>query len=68
MIKELKTIEEIKSAVDNGKTVVADTHMYHVTKDKIGQYLIKCTLNGYCIGLSDITETRLNAEHFYVID
>ena len=46
------TAKEIKDAVDNGKKVHWVNDLYTVIKDSLGQYLIKCTTNGYCIGLT----------------
>jgi len=66
----LSTIEEIKAAVDNGQTVHVDTDAYEVIKDDIGQYLIICEMNDYCIGLHGIAGTKfervLNGSAFYV--
>jgi len=66
---ELTTVQEIKKAVDEGKTVYMENEAYQVIKDKIGQYMIKCTLNGYCIGLHGAVgsqyEDKLNGTNFY---
>jgi hypothetical protein len=61
------TVQEIKTAVDNGKTVHWSNELYTVIKDKIGQYLIVCT-NGYCIGLTWMDNTTLNGKEqdFYI--
>lgn len=68
-IIELHTAQEIKKAVDEGKTVYSGNEAYTVVKDKLGQYLIKCSLNGYCVGLSGQEgtqyENKLNGTNFY---
>jgi hypothetical protein len=46
------TLEEIKQAIDDGKTVHWSNPGYVVVKDKLGQYLIKCTSNEHCVGLT----------------
>jgi hypothetical protein len=66
----LTTIEEIKKAVDKGKTVYADTGFYTVIKGKYGEYFIKAN-NGYIIGLHGQVGTKyenvLNAVNFWYI-
>jgi len=68
-IVELYTVQEIKKAVDEGKTVYSGNEAYTVIKDKVGQYLIICSLNNYCIGLSGLEgtqyENKLNGTNFY---
>lgn len=54
------TIQEIKKAVDQGKTVYWLSGMYEVIKDKNGDYLIKCTSNGSCTGLTNLAGNKLN--------
>lgn len=51
---ELKTITEIKAAVEAGKVVYDGGPSYKVIKDSKGQWLIYCTLNGYTVGLHGI--------------
>ena len=46
------TLDQIKAAVEAGKTVYVGTTAYEVIKDKIGQWLIVCTFSDYCIGLT----------------
>jgi hypothetical protein len=46
------TATEIKTAVDAGKVVNWSSLAYQVIKDKNGEYLIKCSLNNHCIGLT----------------
>ena len=67
-------IKEIKKAVDEGQKVCWSNPAYDVIKDDIGQYLIKCNLNGHCIGLHGLKgtkyENQLNGkeEDFYMPD
>ena len=50
--KEFNSIDEIKQAVDAGKTVCWSSRTYEVIKNSANnEYLIKCTINGHCIGL-----------------
>jgi hypothetical protein len=51
-MKVLNTPQEIKEAVNQGKEVYAGSSIYKVIKDSKDQFLIKCTINGYCIGLT----------------
>lgn len=46
------TLEQIKQAIAEGKKVYWASLAYDVIKDDIGQYLIKCNLNGSCVGLT----------------
>jgi hypothetical protein len=64
------TATEIKTAVDQGKTVFHQNEAYQVVKDKFNQYLIKCTLNGNCIGLTWADGETLNGKEadFYLKD
>ena len=64
-MKILKTADEIKTAVDNGLTVYNENENYKVVKDKIGQYLIVCERNDYCIGLTHKDNKTLNGTKFY---
>lgn len=66
----LETKEEIKKAVDAGKTVYSDTKAYNVIKSKVNEtYLIVCSLNGYTIGLHGLEgteyENNLNGTKFF---
>jgi hypothetical protein len=62
---ELKTITEIKAAVEAGRIVYDGNPAYRVIKDSKGQWLIHCTLNGYTVGLHGIpggpSEHKLNS-------
>lgn len=63
------TIKEIKTAVDQGKTVYWASGMYEVVKDKNNDYLIKCESSGSCIGLTNLAGDKLNGkqEDFFVL-
>ena len=54
--------------MDAGKTVYWHHNGYQVIKDSIGQYLIKCLWNDYCIGLTHKDGITLNGEAkaFYI--
>lgn len=60
-------LQEIKEAIDKGKTVHWGNDSYTVIKDRIGQYLIK-HVNGHCIGLtwSDNVTLNGNESDFYI--
>ena len=62
------TISEIKQAVNDGKTVCWARNHYRVIKDSIGQFLIVCTLNNDCIGLTNQEGDKLNGreEDFFL--
>ena len=62
------TLEEIKSAVENGKSVYWATTSYKVVKDNIGQWLVVCNLNDYCFGLTWQDGNTLNGkpEEFFI--
>jgi hypothetical protein len=68
----LNTIQEIKDAVRAGKTVYCGTDAYIVLDNSTPldeHFIIKCTLNNYCIGLHGQVgteyETKLNGSDFY---
>lgn len=56
------TLQEIKKAVNEGKTVCWATPAYRVIKDSIGQYHIICLLNNQYIGLTWRDDVTLNGE------
>lgn len=60
-------LSEIKAAVEAGKTVHWQSPAYSVIKDSLGQWLIRCSINDYCIGLTWRDGVTLNGEpeHFY---
>lgn len=55
-------LSEIKQAIDDGKRVFWCNAAYEVIKDKLGQYMIKCHLNGSSIGLTHLDGVTLNGE------
>jgi len=61
-------IIEIKKAIENRQNVYWANSLYEVIKDSIGQYLIVCTSNDSCIGLTHKDGTTLNGEEseFYI--
>jgi hypothetical protein len=63
-------IEQIKTAVDAGLPVRWSNESYHVTRDRIGQYLITFQPNLHCIGLTNRSGTRLNGrpEQFFLAE
>lgn len=66
----LNTIDEIKAAVDAGKSVKCDNESYDVIKDNLGRYLIHSELFNYSAGLAgvkgSIFENQLNGTTFYI--
>ena len=63
------TIEQIKAAIEAGKTVCWKADNYIVSKDTIGQYLITCTNNNHAIGLTWKDGITLNGEEsdFFIL-
>lgn len=63
-----QTIAEIKQAVDEGEPVRWANEAYEVIKDRVPQYLINCTLNNHCIGLTNVEGNLLNGgiEEFFI--
>ena len=61
-------LQEIKDAIAQGKKVHWSNRAYDVIKDKIGQYLIVCNLNDYCIGLTWQDGVTMNGkeEDFFI--
>ena len=64
-------LDQIKAAVESGKTVHVGNAAYIVVKDVMKtstQWLIKCTLNNHCIGLTHADGITLNAkeEDFFI--
>lgn len=66
------TAKEIKSAVESGNRVFSGSDAYEVIKDRTGQWLIWCSLNGYCIGLTGAAggkyADQLNGSDFYSVN
>ena len=60
--------EEIKQAINEGKTVNWKSSGYDVIKDSLGQYLIRCLINDNYIGLTWINGFTLNGDEkdFYI--
>lgn len=56
------SLAEIKAALAAGRRVFWCNPGYEVIKDKVGQYLIKCHMNGSCIGLTHLDGATLNGE------
>lgn len=56
------TIDQIKRIVDAGGKVYCSHSGYQVKKASDGWYYIHCTMNGSCIGLTDVSETILNGQ------
>jgi hypothetical protein len=54
------TLEEIKQAIADGHKVYWKNTAYEVIKDSREQYLIVCTFNGHCIGLTWQDNTTMN--------
>ena len=55
------TLQEIKTALQEGKEVFWSTENYKVIKDTKDQYLIKHS-GGHCIGLTWMDGTTLNGK------
>ena len=56
------TLEEIKAAVEAGHVVHWHNSAYKVVKDSLGQWMVKCTDNGHCIGLTHRDGVTMNGE------
>lgn len=63
-------IEDIRTAVDAGKTVHWANTGYVVREDSLGQYLIVYLPNGSAIGLTNRAGTQLNGAEgeFFIAD
>jgi hypothetical protein len=64
------TLDEIKAAVAQGKTVRWKNAAYIVTRDGNGRHYIECEHNGHAIGLAWTDEATMNGkpEDFYIED
>ena len=64
------TLQQIKDAIAAGKTVHWSSPMYRVIKDGRGEYLIKCTANNSCVGLTWCDDVTMNGkeEEFFIAD
>ena len=61
-------LNEIKQAIMDGKTVYWSNKAYHVILDSLDRYLIECTINGHCIGLTDIDGNMNEDESAFFTD
>ncbi len=62
-------LHEIKLAVDKGLTVCWSNEGYKVIKDSLGSYLINCTHNNYCVGLTDTWgEMHEDESQFFILE
>ena len=61
-------LAEIKASVEEGHTVHWASKAYRVIKDNLGQWLIKCDMNGSCIGLTWRDGVTMNGreEQFFI--
>lgn len=68
------TLEEIKTAVRNGKKVCHKSEIYqvnlHIFKSGEEQWLITCIINNYSIGLTWQDGTTMNGKEneFFILD
>ena len=53
-------LNEIKSAVKDGKRVHWSNTSYEVVNDSLNQWFIKCNINGHCIGLTKLDGITMN--------
>lgn len=62
------TLEQIKTAVEDGHTVYWGSKPYRVIKDSLGQWFIVCDINGHMIGLTWADGKKLNGkeEEFFI--
>jgi hypothetical protein len=62
------TLEEIKAAVEAGKTVHWVNENYVVMKDSIGHWMVHCPRNDHYIGLTHRDGVTMNGEpsEFYI--
>ena len=63
------TIDEIKAAVDAGKTVCWANPGYRVIRDRLAQYHVVFLRNRHAIGLTNRAGTMLNGQEgdFFVL-
>lgn len=66
------TLEEIKQAVRDGKTVCCDSPAYQVQRHDLAdgkeQWLIRYIHSDYCIGLTHADGKTLNGKVFYELN
>ena len=53
-------LQEIKAAVNAGKTVYCCNRSYQVIKDNLDQWFIVCGFNDYCTALTEVDGKTLN--------
>jgi hypothetical protein len=56
------TLDQIKQAIENNERVFWSNLAYEVIRDSIGQYLIICNLNDWCIGLTWLDGVTMNGD------
>lgn len=56
------SLEAIKAAVSDGKRVCWKSEAYEVISDTLGQWLIRCTMNNSCIGLTWADGVTMNGK------
>lgn len=63
-------LDNIKRLTESGKRVYWKSTAYRVVKDRLGQWLIECCVNGSCIGLTWSDGVTLNGdpEDFFTIN
>lgn len=61
-MQTLFSAQDIRNAVNAGKTVYWKWTRYKVIKDKMGQWFIQDNYNGTCIGLTWTDGITLNGE------
>jgi hypothetical protein len=61
-------LQEIKQAIEDGKTVNWSNSLYEVVKSKYGELLIRCKNNDHCIGLTWQDGVTMNGkeEDFFI--
>jgi hypothetical protein len=66
---EYMTSDAIKAHVEAGRRVFWRDESYEVIKDRIGQWLVKCHINGACWGLTHRDGKTLNGrgKEFFVV-
>lgn len=64
----IETINDVITAVKEGKTVCWSNDSYEVIDGGKAGFLVKCISNGHCVGLmhTDNVTSSYNAEDFYV--
>jgi len=62
------TAQQIRDLTDAGVTVYCGNTGYEVIKDNIGQYMIRCKSNDYCVGLTWQDGVTLNGTDFFTAE